>query len=367
MTDSARLPLARLLLVGALVPAVYSSLDHWLLTRLQLRPNDTGHIVLTMAVFAAQVGLLGWLCGRLLDDPWWRWGLYIWGWVLVDLQLLSATVFADGGNWRSHGRLLPGSMFAAQVGLTIIWAILGTTRWTLRWPTCLVLGTVLAVPALEGRHFSSEILFPAQMIALAGLCLLLRWQRFQLQRIDVQSPTAPTPGSPAAKQLQLAQFSIRHVLIWTTSLAVVLGVLRALDLLSIRALLPYFEGSAISSLTAGILIAGVFVVAVWAALGAGPAWLRWPMLIASLVLCGLSFCLLHFLSNGGLWSDIPTLIFHPGTPTRSSWYWERDRWLAAWVILAGGLLFASLIILRVLGYRLARTAKPRPVVGVNGV
>ena len=57
MSDSSRLPLARLLLVGAVVPAAFSGIDHWLLTRLQQHPSDTGHLALTMAVFVVQIGL----------------------------------------------------------------------------------------------------------------------------------------------------------------------------------------------------------------------------------------------------------------------------------------------------------------------
>jgi hypothetical protein len=366
MTESARLPLARLLLVGALVPAVFSALDHWLLTRLEMRPSDTGHVVLTMAVFVVQIGLLGWLCGRLLENPWWRWGLYIWGWVLVDLQLLSAAVFADGGNYWNQGKLLPGSLFAAQVGLALIWAILGTTPWVIRLPLCAVVGLFLSLPLLGGYGFTRE-LFPVQMIALAVLCLLLRWQRFRLQRIQDLPP--PAAGDVAArKQLQLAQFSIRHVLIWTTSLAIMLGVLRALDLLSLQALRPFFEQSMVTLLTAAILVAAVFVVAVWAALGAGSAWLRLPVLFLAMPPIGALLALFDWYSYPARFGGSGRDIFSLWT---NSWAWQEfldgHSWLAMWVYLAGSLLFASLLILRVLDYRLVRNTKPRPVVGVNGV
>jgi hypothetical protein len=59
MADTFRLPLARLLLVGAIVPTIFTAADHWLLTRLQLYPSDTLHIVLTMAAFVVQIGLMG--------------------------------------------------------------------------------------------------------------------------------------------------------------------------------------------------------------------------------------------------------------------------------------------------------------------
>ena len=147
MSDEPRLPLARLLLVGALVPAVFSALDHWLLDRLGVHPSDTFHLIFTMGVFIVQVGLMGWLCGRLLDDPRWRWGLFVWSWLLVDLHIFTAAGQISG-TW--HPRMLPQSLFAAQVGLTLIWAILGTTTWMIRLPVCAVMGTVLSVPLQGG-------------------------------------------------------------------------------------------------------------------------------------------------------------------------------------------------------------------------
>jgi hypothetical protein len=350
MTAPARLPLARLLLVGMLVPAAMSGLDHWLLTRMQLRLTES-HVALTMAAFVVQVGLLGWLSGTLLDNPWWRWGVYAWGWVLVDLQLLSATVFADGGRWWSHGRLLPGSLFAAQVGLAIIWAVLGTTRWTIRLPACAVLAIILSVPTMSALRYSAEMIIPVQMIALAVLCLVLRWRRFRLQ---VVAPEAGRPiGAGSSQQLPQGQFTIRHVLIWTTSLAILLGVLRALDLLSLRALSPFFENGAIALTAAGIVIAGVFIVALFAAVGTGPAWLRLSLLAAALCLAGPLLVLFRFLADNPL-SNVRLLWTYNYTRTV---VWQQDGWLITWTGLAGSLLFATLLILRVRGYRLVQAAR----------
>jgi hypothetical protein len=348
--DSTRLPVARLLLVGAVVPAIYSAADHWLLARLELNPSDTGHIVLTMAVFVVQIGLMGWLCGRLLDNRWWRWGLYTWSWLLIDLQLLAATVFAQStSNWNS-GRLLPSSLFAAQVGLAVIWAILGSTRWTLRLPLSALAALALSLPLLEGYGFARE-LFPVQVIALSAICLLLRWRRFHLALLQ-DAPTSTSPPSASPKQLQASQFSIRHVLIWTTSLAVILGALRALDLLSLRALRPFYEHGVMPLLTAGILVAAALVIAVWAALGVGSAWLRCGVLFLAMPIIGAVLTALNWYSESIRWGG--TVAW----PWESPWAWrslvDDHSWLALWLYLAGSLLFAALIILRVLGYRLVR-------------
>lgn len=355
MSDSPRLPLAPLAFVGVLIPALFTAVDHWLLSRMQYDSSEA-HVLLTMGVFVVQIGTMGWLCGRYLTQSVWRWGIYLWSWLLVDLQLLSASVFADGGRWWSHAKLLPGSLFAAQVGLVIVWGILGTTRWTIRIPACLVVGAILAIPALNSYSYRADKVVPIQMIALVMLCLLLRLRRYRLENLTapVAETSAATGGT--ARELARSQFTIRHVLIWTTSLALLLGILRGLDLLSLDALRPIVGGRMTLQWSAGIAIAVVFVVAVWGALGAGPAWMRVPILLFTLIVVGLGLVLASFLTENSfavlqqVWTNLYT----------RRYVWEQHGWFLSWTALAGSLLFASLLILRVIGYRLVRAAKTRP-------
>jgi hypothetical protein len=355
MSDSPRLPLVRLVLVGMLVPALFTAVDHWLLSRMQHTPTNA-HVLLTMGVYVAQIGAMGWLCGWLLVNPWWRWGIYLWSWLLVDLQLLSATVFADGGSWWSHARLLPGSLFAAQVGLAIVWGILGTTRWTIRIPACFVAGSILAVPALGTYQYRAEYLIPIQLLSLAVLCLLLRWRRFRLDNLAAAGDQVAASQTSKSRELAQSQFTIRHVLIWTTSLAVLLGILRGLDLLSLQALAPLFGDRMVLQWTAGIAIAAVFVVAVWGALGEGPVWMRVPILVFAIAVVGVGLLLSIFLAdnNFAVLKQLWTM------PYVRRVAWGQNGWVLSWTALAGSLQFASLLILRVIGYRLVRAAKLRP-------
>jgi hypothetical protein len=352
MPDTPRLPIARLAIVGVLVPAAFTAVDHWLLSRMQYFPTDA-HVIFTMGVFVAQIGTLGWLCGRFLTQAAWRWGIYLWSWLLVDVQLLAASVFAESGGWWSHGRLLPGSLFAAQVGLAIVWGILGTTRWAIRIPACLVAATILAVPAANTYAYRAEQLVSIQMVALVALCLLLRWRRFRLENIATPREAPQSENARSASELAHSQFTIRHVLIWTTSLALVLGILRAFDLLSIQELAPFFRERMVLQLTAGIVIAAVFVVAVWAALGAGPIWMRAPILVFALIAAGLGLVVASFRSHNSL-AALEQLWMNPYS---RSVVWQQDGWILSWTALAGSLLFASLLILRVIGYRLVRAVK----------
>lgn len=355
MRNSSRLPLVRLLLVGMLVPAAFSAVDYWLLSRLAENPSDEWHVGVTMAAFVVQVGLLGVLCGWLLGNKWWRWGVYLWGWLLIDLQVLSVLAFVAGsGDWSESERMLTVSLLAAQIGLAIIWGVLGTTYWAIRLPTCGVMATLFALPLIDRFSLTSELL-PVGVPALVALCLVLRWRGFRLNVVepipDHDHGRSRNPSSVSSGSLQ---FGVRHVLIWTTSLAVVLGALRGLDLLSWDVLLPFLRGPIITLLTAGLLVASVFVVAMWSALGAGPAWLRWPAMFFAVALAGWVCALLSFFDHGG------TLAMLRSDPTAWNYFWKYDGWMVAWMALAGGLLCASVLILRVTGYRLAQ--RPRMLV-----
>ena len=345
------LPLGRLLLVGALVPAIFSYVDHRLLLQLRVDSGNTLVVALTMLAFIVQTGLLGWLCGHLLSNPWWRWGLYLWGWILVDLQLFTAATYMDG--WRRIGDFLPSSLLAAQIGLTIVWAILGDTHWAIRLPACAVLGTLLTLPMDLGYGIARDS-FPIQLIALGTLCLLLRLRGFRLLRVEMDGTMrdANLPSASAAHPLPSGrmQFNIRHVLIWTTSLALILGALRFLDLLSLETWTPNSESSIIAELTGGLVLACVFVVALWAALGSGPLWLRASILLLALLSSGFMLGIINYWAN-----------FILNVPYPQPWSWQDDGGHVVWVFLAGSLLAAALVILRVIGYRLVRTARKPPV------
>ena len=106
-------------------------------------------------------------------------------------------------------------------------------------------------------------------------------------------------------------------------------------------------------LTEGILHAIVLVVALWATLGEGPAWLRWPMLVLIALVAGVVLAQVEWYGIG----------FFPTKPGDFSF--ERFQFLWDWqwstvvaFFLAGGMLASTLLIFRTLGYRLCR---PKPV------
>jgi hypothetical protein len=172
-----------------------------------------------------------------------------------------------------------------------------------------------------------------QTASLCLLCLFLRSQRFRLALLErVATPQAISPaGTSATRSIQ---FGVGDLLLWTTALA---------PLLAISRFQPW------RMLTEGILYAIVLMVALWAALGEGPAWLRWSLLSLAALVAGLILAQVE-------WFDLRRF---SATPQFWNWQFIWDwQWptIAAY-FLAAGMLAATLLIFRTLGYRLCRVSR----------
>lgn len=340
-----KLPLGRTIFVGVLVPAFFV----WLNDRLHTQYSISDHFWISFQLLAAcvvQVGIFGVLCGRLIEWPVLRWLIYGWCWLLVDIQFLSASWLSDG-NYYDDRYLLVNGMFGAQLGLITIWAILGTTRWVVRLPIAVVLITLLSLPMAAATqwyywHGPLNYLFAIQTVTLAALCGVLRWRGYRLLS---QEHTIVANNEQGTRQ-----FGMRDVLVWTTAMAIALAVARAFELLSVRmfAGFMYNAWNWGTALTHGWLLAMVLIVALWAALGQGPAWLRWSLLVVSSLSAGFLGAYLQYFAD-----NRPTGRF---VVMQFSWdfFWEEYRSRVAVFVLAASLLFATLLIVRVRGYRLQR-------------
>src|SRR5262245_8240791 len=135
----------RLVVAGVLLPAAFVAIDHVLLDGVAglWRTDGSATITLTMATFIVQIGVMGIICGRWPDLQWMRWVLYAWCWVLIDFQAIEAWVYTDATSWWGRSSFQPASLFAAQLGLATIWAVLGAARWTMRLPVVAVVGGAL--------------------------------------------------------------------------------------------------------------------------------------------------------------------------------------------------------------------------------
>jgi len=157
---------------------------------------------------------------------------------------------------------------------------------------------------------------------------------------------------------------VRDVLIWTTALALICGLVRWAGIpweewsqSHYRSWVPLFSG--------GVVLSVTLVLALWAALGTGSARARCLLLVVIPALA-IASALIDWLAVLPSWRPWTAPWYN--TLTWAKWfYWifwrpfsESTRFTAAWLSLAGGMLFATLLFPRALGYRLVREGNVLP-------
>jgi len=353
--SSARLPLLRLILAGVILPALIAASNDYLLSSLVIGwRTGRGLMVVAMAALVVEIGLMGVVCGRWIDWPLLRWILYGWCWLVVDLQVLLARQLAVENFFGGTAAFLSGSLLAAQLGLVTVWAVLGTMRWSTRWPAAFVLAAILAAPLLDlGYGGNAALFFLVQISTTAGISAMLRWNGF---RLALASAPLRTGSHQPAAELATSQFGLSHMLVWTTAMALVLALVRLIGLPWDDWANARFFQSWLVFASSGVAVGMVLIVAIWAALSTACAGQRWAALLLITPAAALASGLVGWTEwllqprNWNLWGR------------QVQWfgwqfwrdYFESEQWLIAWICLAGAMLFASLLFLRATGYRLER-------------
>jgi hypothetical protein len=226
------------------------------------------------------------------------------------------------------------------------------------------------VPLSQTGYYGQDLrpFLIGQSLALVGICGTLRWQGFRLLLEQDDQGGEPESGETDSRHpagsLRSTQFGLRHVLIWTTSIAVSLAVARAFDLLTPAGMKSMLSQGWPAFAAAGAVIAIVLVIALWAALGRGPAWLRWTLLaLAAATFGAATFALNTFNDPWRYGFSLGRRSYWNITDWR--YYAEHEWWIIAWVALAGALLFSALLIHRTLGYRLIRRTENRKLNAEN--
>jgi hypothetical protein len=347
----------RLLLVGVLLPAALAWANHLLLYSAQMSRWDGLRIAPVFSFYVLQIGCVGWAVAKYVQ-PWpLRWIIYGWTMLLTDLQLLVLvqTDYSDAIRCLSSG------IFAGQLSLFVVWGVMarGSIMW--RLPALLAMFAVCWNCYLTlirvgheswNAYLSWSDLVVLQTVLLSFLCGCLRLVGFSLA---IVSPDHDLPvASPSRRSLQ---FGIRDVLVGTTSLAFLLALAKAGDLLSPVYIRRIYDHGFLFVFTIAISTAAVLIVALWAALGRGHVLLRAStLLVASLAVGG---PLGWYCVNIG--QPQAMAIWAAPNASATAAYWLQHLylpgyWWLGWMFLAGGLLAASLLIYRTLGYRLVRGA-----------
>jgi hypothetical protein len=352
--------LLRLVIAGIVLPAAMVAVNQYLLGELAANWRPGWTVRLTIAAYLVEVAVMGLVCSYWIDRPLTRWLIYGWCWLNIDFQG-ALSFYYSGQTWWGYEQSQCVSLFAAQIGLVVVWSILGPGRWTVRWAVGLLLAALLALPLLHFRFYiglfsgssSSTVLLGSQFAVLLALCGLLRQCGFVLA---IPAASQPVDNSRHAQRLGMSQFGVRDVLIWTTVLAGICGLARAVGL-PLAAWLGddysmWFVTASIGA-AAGIAL----LAALWAALSEATAtrrhWTGLVLLVAAAVLAGISDWLTWIFGRGRIWLGRRSL---SGFDYGMLFLYDEEGVLF-WIIMTGGMLFATLLFVRGLGYRLTRTER----------
>lgn len=360
-TPAAALGPRHLLVVAGLLPAVIAAATYLVMWWLAGEGRSLMEVTLGFGFFVLEVGLVGTVVGHAMPHPLLRWLLFGWLMVLIDLLVGSSAMLSSHGH--DIREILPAAaLVAGQIGLAIIWGTLGTARWYWRAPFTLAAGAgllglwIFCVTGWSGRLMTQVLV--VQAITLTLITIGLRVRGYRLIQLDLVA------GNAAGANRRF-QFGVRDVLIWTTVLAILLGLMRAADMLRWKSLSEHPSLFLMS--TVALLSAMAIVLALWASLGQGHWLLRYSLLVVMLLGLG---AVMGAACTYGEW------LLDQWRRTQTSPYrfydWDLHRWYKvgwwwiAWMFLSGGLLAASLMIFRAVGYRLVREGATRPPAAPSG-
>lgn len=324
----------RLAFVSVVLPIALVALDDATLRYGSIHNWTPATGVAISSLFVVQTALLSYLAGVLLSN--WGWRLLLLGWSLLLVNLLLATGAMDNA-WDQ--RLLALAFLSAEIGALVTWLTLGSE--SLRSRIILValasapikyLSGVLAVD-FKGLRWGDPwvIIVAVQIGGTWALVALLRLAGYRIERAR-HEPT-DTVGAPI-------QFSIRHMLIATTIVAVLVPIVQGLMKSSYR----WMGGRQwMQASTDGMVLALVSLAALWMALGTG----RWALKVVT-------FALLAILAGGALYGVEATNLYpQPYSLTPAPLTYAGWRWIA-WTLLTGLFLAGMLFVLRATDHRLIR-------------
>ncbi len=244
-------------------------------------------------------------------------GLLVAASVLVDLVVLTVAgpFFGPAADWPDPAAIGFASLAFSQVSLLAIWLVFGGGAVWWRW-----VGTMLGVAfwsvlsAIGGAGSDCAATLLAQTSIVAVVALLLRLAGGRLSALG-RSNLGQCTGTRKP-----FQFSIRHMLGWTTALAVTLALLRCLGTYGL------LQSYSLDVWPIHVGYATIALVAFWVTLGTG----HWRLRL-------MTTCLVVVAAMATL--TMPNLS-------------RRTGLFALYVLFQMPWLLASLLVVRMAGYRL---------------
>jgi hypothetical protein len=331
---AARVLSMRLVFASVVLPAVVVVADEAVLALAIKHRWSVSSVLAVFAWFVVQTGLLSYVAGCWLSNWGWRLVVLCWSMLLVNLWLAHA---ASVGRYENE--LLSLAFSSGQIGALAAWTFLGACVWQRR----LALLSAAFIPVFVNGRAGQIMLWgdpgdPWRSIVLiqaAGTCILAMWLFVSGHRIELADSRASTGGAGPI------QFSIRHLLLATTFVAVMVPTLQGMARAAAKTM---NERQWLHTTADGVLLAVVSLAAIWAALGMGHLWIK-----------VLAFASLAVVAGATLYWLERTVLY----PARWSPNWTQPLtgagwWWVAWTSLEGSLLAGMLLVLRANGYRLVR-------------
>ena len=345
---------------GGLLCLIFGIFDNLILQAIVSFQGSEAVAYFAFALFVIQTIVLSVVVGLNSRKHWVWWGFFVWSLALVNLQLflINHQVGTTGNSGEDiEFTAFVFAFFAAQIGLTIFWAICCThPRLRFRLPLASFVLILACHPfwAPQG-NLSTRIsnrwlgLLTFFIIAATLTFGILRYLRFQLGSLN--------DSTSQANHEARGQFGIKHLLAWTTIVAVLFGIGDAFGrTIGWDRILDGAFGSAfLINFGMTLLVTISLVAVVWAVMGESKRGLiRVGVLLVFLVAVALA---LQYLDYQFLVKNYYSLAI--------GYYWNPSiearfkliRVWGIWTILNGMFLAALLMVFRFAGFRFTRPSK----------
>ena len=220
--DSAKPSVIRIGLVGLLTCFLIGAIDVVVLGLAKNAEWEGPTVYIAFAILILQTALLGAFVGmQVSKNSFW---LLFFGWVLVVVNLVLIIINLESNRYtKVYQSAFVFAFLTAQMGLAIFWGVLGSANWKFRLSlaSALLLASSYPFWMFVGRSRGWLSVMLAYGVSVFLSCICLRYFRF---RIDSEERWFEKSGSR-----RVDQFEIKHLFIWTTTVAFIVGVGRLVD------------------------------------------------------------------------------------------------------------------------------------------
>ena len=286
--------------------------------------------IFVFAVYIVQTACLGAFVGFQSKHSmaWW----FFLGWMLVLINIHLNMVRFNSSSMTADINALVFAFFCAQIGLVIFWGVLGSEDWQIRLTLSSVLLTIATYPlwtSLITERWHGILV--GYIVASFITCFVLRRMRFRLGRNET------TTEDGADKR---GQFTVRHLFIWTTVVALLFGIGRFVPWTDV-----FDELVGRSTGSRAITITVSTAATLWAIMGNKR--LMWVRLIGLVfILAGIGY-VLYYIDTSVRWRIVGW------SKTKAE---QMVTWMS-WSLLNGMFLAGLLLAFRVTGVQLTRSER----------